>query len=476
MGRNDLRRAGARVPLTCRDVSTKLPAVENPETRFTRIGDDRIVYQVLGDGSHDLLYVLIGTATVDLPWEWPPYAHFLRSLASFSRLILFDPRGVGGSDPVSHPGLPTWEDWVDDATAVLDAVGSERAAIWGGPEAGPIALLFAATQPERTEGLILFTTTACFRFGEDYPWGVTPKVAAAARSVLADAWGTEEMASFANPKASRDPAFRRWFAKMQRAASSARQAAAMQSMTRSMDVRNVLPSVRVPTLVIHRSDFQWVPVEHGRYLAEHLPNARLLVVPGADGAPYTEGVDQILEETERFLTGVSSRAVARNRVLAAVLFTDIVGSTERAAALGDRRWQNLLESHDVVTRTIVSEHGGQLIKTMGDGALATFDGPGRAIRCAFAVRDALRPLGISIRAGLHTCEVEFRGDDVVGIGVHIAARVLDRAGPGELLVSGAVPLLVAGSDIEFEDRGEHELKGVPGTWRLLAVTSRGFRM
>jgi class 3 adenylate cyclase len=438
---------------------------------FTRIGGDRIAYQVLGDGPGDLLYVLINTACVDLPWEWPAYAHFLRGLASFSRLIMFDARGVGASDPVSHPGLPRWEDWADDARAVLDAVGSERAAMWAGPEAGPVALLFAATQPERTRSLVLFSTTARFQAAEDYPWGLSRAVAAPTRAFIIDAWGTEDMANFANPTASRDPAFRRWFAKMQRAASNARQAATTLSMIQSMDVRHVLSTVRVPTLVIHRADFRSVPVEQGRYLAEHLPDARLVVVAGSDGAPYSESVQEILQETESFLTGASSHPIQRDRVLAAVLFTDIVGSTELAAAVGDRRWRTLLESHDAVTRAVVEEHVGRLVKSTGDGVLALFDGPGRAIRCAFAVRDALQPLGIEIRAGLHTGEIEHHGDDVVGIGVHVAARVRDQAGPGEVLVSGAVPPLVVGSGIEFSDLGERELKGVPGPWRLFSVVS-----
>jgi class 3 adenylate cyclase/alpha-beta hydrolase superfamily lysophospholipase len=444
---------------------------EVPQTRFTRIGGDRIAYQVLGEGPCDLLYVLINTACVDLPWEWPPYAQFLRGLASFSRLIMFDARGVGASDPVSNAGLPRWEDWADDARAVLDAVGSEHAAIWAGPEAGPVALLFAATRPERTRSLVLFSTTARFRSSEDYPWGLPRDVAAGARAFIIDAWGTEDMATFANPTAARDPAFRRWFAKMQRAASNARQAAATLSMIQSMDVRHVLPSVRAPTLVIHRADFRSVPVEQGRYLVEHLPDARLIVVPGSDGAPYSESVEEILQETETFLTGVSGQSISLGRVLAAVLFTDIVGSTELAAAVGDRRWRNLLETHDAVTRTVVEQYAGRLVKSTGDGVLALFDGPGRAIRCAYAIRDALQPLGIEIRAGLHTGEIERNGDDVVGIGVHVAARVLDQAGPGEVLVSGAVPPLVVGSGIEFNDLGERELNGVPGPWRLFSVVS-----
>jgi class 3 adenylate cyclase len=265
-----------------------------------------------------------------------------------------------------------------------------------------------------------------------------------------------------------DQAYRRWFARSQRLSLSPKAVVEMFRWEQSMDVREVLPSIGLPTLVLHRRNFKWISPEHGRYLADRIPDARFALVPGADGDLYNEPNAEILRVTEEFVGGLAGRSEP-DRALAAILFTDIVGSTERASALGDREWRNLLDSHDIVGRTVVQQHRGRLVKTTGDGMLATFDGPGRAIRCALALRDALQPLGLEIRAGLHTGEVELRGEDIAGIGVHIAARVLELAGGGELLTSAAVPMLVAGSGFEFEDRGEHELRGVTGPWRLFAV-------
>jgi class 3 adenylate cyclase/pimeloyl-ACP methyl ester carboxylesterase len=404
---------------------------------------------------------------VDLYWDWPPLAGFLRRLASFSRLIMFDRRGSGASDAVSGEALPTWERWADDALAVLDAVGSERSTILGMADAGPIAILFAATKPERTQALILASTSARFRADEDYPWGLAESEIDAAVHVLEDVWGTEKMAEFGFPDGSRDPAFGEWFAKMSRLTCTPREASTYFHWVQFLDVRDVLPLIQVPTLVLHRERLPYTTVEHGRYLADHISGARLVIIPGADGGLTTEPLSEALSHIEQFMSGVSTSA--SDRALAAVLFTDIVGSTQQAATMGDRQWRNLLESHDAVARTLIDQHRGRLVKMTGDGLLATFDGPGRAIGCAFALRDALLPLGIAIRAGLHAGEVELRGQDIGGIGVHIAARVLDQAGAGELVASGAVPLLVAGSGIEFEDLGDHELKGVPGTWKLFTV-------
>ena len=352
--------------------------------------------------------------------------------------------------------------------AVLDAVGSERATIMGASQGGPAAIMFAATRPERTQALILVSTAARFLQADDYPWGVPPEEADADTDFVEEHWGTEAAASFGNPSQADDPVFRRWIAKSCRMSCSAREMATYMRQDNPTDVRHVLPSVQVPTLVLQRSDAPFFTLDQGRHLAEHIPGARFVSVPGADIAIYTKPNAQILAHIEEFVTG-GGPSVGTDRALAAVLFTDIVGSTERAAALGDRRWSSLLGSHDVVAQAVIDQHGGRLVKLTGDGVLATFDGPGRAIRCGFALRDALDPLGITIRAGLHTGEVELRGDDIGGIGVHVAARVLEQAEPGELLVSAAVPLLVAGSGVEFEDRGEYELKGVPEAWRLYAV-------
>jgi len=442
---------------------TELP----PETRYARLGDDRIAYQVLGDGPIDLVYPPATGECIDLRWDWPVYADFLRSLASFTRLILFDRRGQGASDSVSFEPLSTWERWVDDARAVLDAVGSEGAAFMGLADSGPIAMLFAATQPDRTRALILGNATARFLTDSDYPWGLNQADVDGAVKVLEEVWGTEAFAAFGHPDASRDPAFCRWYAKMTRLSAKPRDAGRFFHGTQFTDVRSVLPSIRVPTLVLHREQVAYLTIDQGRYLADRIPGARFEMVPGRDGGLFAEPNTEVIRHIEKFLGTLPT--TAPDRALAAVLFTDIVDSTAKAAALGDRHWRNLIESHEAIARTLIDQHRGRLVKMTGDGVLATFDGPGRAIQCAFAMRGALEALGVQIRAGLHTAEVELMGQDIGGIAVHIAARVLDRAQAGELLASAAVPLLVAGSDIAFEDRGEHELKGVPGSLRLYAV-------
>jgi class 3 adenylate cyclase len=446
--------------------------VDVPPVRFAKLGRDRIAYQVVGDGPIDLLWVpQIGDA-LDARWEYHPFVRFLRRLASFTRLILFDRRGIGASDPVSLEALPRWEEWTDDALAVMDAVGSERAAVLGCNESGQTALLFAATRPERAHSLVLFTSYARVLVDSDLHFGMTPDEADRIMSLIEETWGLDADAALGMalgmPDRADDPAYIRWNAKNQRMSCSPREAGVWLRQGIYTDVRDVLPSVHVPTLVLHRQQSPIVPLDHGRYLAEHIPRARLVIVPGADATIYTQPNAQILDHIEQFLTGTPPDAGA-DRVLASILYTDIVASTEQAARLGDRRWRSLLDSHDVIAKTVTDQHGGRLVKLTGDGILATFDGPGRAIRCAAAMREALAPLGIKIRAGLHTGEIERRGDDIGGIGVHVAARVLGYAAAGETLVSAAVPLLVAGSGLEFEDRGEHELKGVPGSWRLFAV-------
>jgi class 3 adenylate cyclase len=443
--------------------------VDTPETRFARVGDDRVAYQVFGEGPPDLVFMAGTGDAIDVRWEWPPYAHFLRRLASFSRVIMFDPRGQGASDRVV-PGVSVWEDWAQDARAVLDAVGSERAALFAGMDATLIAVLFAATQPERAQALVLFCGTARFAAADDYP-GLSPEVIRDVSAFTAEAWGTEASASILTPTLGNDPAYRRWFAKSARAAASPRDAVAFGAAIASMDAREVLPSVHAPALVVHRKGALYVPIEQARYLADHLPQGRLLLSDGDDVSPWSEPVEETLEAIEAFVTDARSRTPATDRVLATVLFTDIVGSTQRAAADGDRRWRTLLESHDAISHGVIDQYGGRVIKMTGDGVLATFDGPGRAVQCALSLLDALRTLAINIRAGIHTGEVEVRGDDISGIGVHIAARVSEHADPGQIWVSGAVPLLMAGSNVEFDQRGEWALKGIPGEWPLFAVRS-----
>jgi class 3 adenylate cyclase/pimeloyl-ACP methyl ester carboxylesterase len=460
---NDVDRAS-----TTRLGSANYAAVaEVPPTRFAKLGDDRIAYQVLGDGPLDLLWVPgIGDA-LDIRWEYAPYAGFLLRLASFSRLIMLDRRGMGASDPLPLDALPSWEEFADDALAVLDAVGSERTVLLAVNDAGPVAILFAATRPERTHSLILFQPVVVGQPGA--PVNMSEEEMEALLAVLTENWGTEEGAAAGVPDLADDPVLVRFHAKNMRMSCSPRQAAAYIRQNQHVDLSHVLSAVTVPTLLLHRQEpSPFIPIDDSRYLAAQIPGAEVVVVPGKGLNIYTKPYAQILDRIEAFVTGTSP-ASDTNRALATILFTDIIGSTDRAASLGDRRWRGLLESHDAIAHSIVEQHGGRLVKLTGDGLLATFDGPGRAIRCASAFREALAPLGIGIRAGLHTGEVELRGDDIGGIAVHLAARVLEQAGPGELLTSSAVPLLVAGSGLEFEDRGEHELKGVPGTHRLYAV-------
>jgi class 3 adenylate cyclase/pimeloyl-ACP methyl ester carboxylesterase len=441
-------------------------------TNYVKVRDARIACQVIGDGPVDLLYMPSIGDCIDLRWDWQPYATFLHRLASFSRIIAFDRRGVGASDPVPLEAAPSWERWVEDAVALLDSVGADRVSLFAWADAAQTGVLFAATQPARTQALVLVNAAASppQRFGSEAEAVLTGLGGKDAGELMAELWGTEELVVLTTPDAARDPGFVAWLAKTQRLASSPQQAAAYLGWLQSIDVSTALSSLRVPTLVLHRERAQWVTVEDARDLASHIAGARFVTIPGADMTPFTEPYGEILAEIEEFLTGLPSAADPQ-RALATVVFTDIVASTEQAAALGDRRWRSLLATHDALSGTIVDQHRGQLIKLTGDGLLATFDGPGRAIRCALALRDALAPLGIRIRAGLHTGEIELRGNDIGGIGVHVAARVLDHAGPDELLASAAVPLLVVGSGIEFEERGEHELKGVPGTWRLFAVSA-----
>jgi class 3 adenylate cyclase len=402
-------------------------------------------------------------------WEHPASVDFLRGLASFSRLILFDRRGWGASDPFPDGALPTWEGWAEDIAAVLDAVGSERAALIGEMDAGPISVLYAASHPERVRALILGNTSARGLVDDDYPIGYPAELLDSMVEIVEQSWGSPDLIRISLPSRADDHEFLQWAAKVRRASATPRSAARQyRYMWGSMDVRSALPLIQTPTLVLHNVGNQMVPVEHGRFLAEHIAGAALVEYASDDAFFYADRHEPVLEEIARFLTGQSPPADV-DRVLTTVLFTDIVGSTDHAVAVGDRRWRRLLDEHDAVVRTLVGQHRGRLVKLTGDGVLATFDGPGRAIRCARAVRDALQPSGIRIRAGLHSGEVELRGEDIGGLGVHVAARVLNHAVPGELLASAAVPLLVAGSGIEFDDRGEHVLKGVPGCWRLFAV-------
>jgi class 3 adenylate cyclase len=439
-----------------------------PETRYAWLGQDRIAYQVLGQGPPDLVATPGSFTHVDVMWEDPASALLFGRLASFARLIRFDRLGTGASDPVPLERLPPWESYAEELAAVLDEVGSDSAAVLVGLDAGSMGMYFAATKPERTSALILFNTTAKYLADDDYPIGIPREVAEALLAQVDQLWGTDAMAAMSVPSRANDERFRRWLAKAARSVASPRAAQAFLRAMFEIDARPLLPLIHAPTLVLHRTGYPIVPIEHGRYLAEQIPDARLVELPGADGPLPYQAADIALDHIEEFL-GNLRRHPAPARVLATVLFTDIVASTEQASRLGDQRWRELLEVHDELARRVVEEFQGQLVKTTGDGILATFDGPGRGIRCAAILRDELGGIGLQVRAGLHTGEVELRDGDIGGIAVHLAARVMAAAGSSEILTSQTVRDLVVGANITMEDRGPHALKGIEGTWQLFAV-------
>ena len=432
--------------------------VERSETRYARSGDLSIAYQVVGDGPFDLVYVPGWVSNIELMWEEPGLARFLERLASFSRLILFDKRGTGLSDPVPTDGLPTLEERMDDVRAVMDAVGSERAALLGHSEGGNMCVLFTATYPERTTALLLVGSYAKRLRSQDYPWAPTVEQRTREIEETEATWGSPEAFEALAPSKARDQAFQRWIGRYLRQSASPKAAAALMRMNTQIDVRDVLPTIGVPTLLIYRTDDADVQVDEGRYIAERIPGSRFVELPGIDHLMWTGDTDALLDEIEGFLTGVR-RGPDPDRVLATVLFTDVVGSTETANRVGDRAWRSLLDRHHQVIRRELERWRGREIDTAGDGFLATFDGPARGIRCAVAATEGVRDLGLEIRAGLHTGEVEIADGNVRGIAVHIGSRVSGLAGPGEVLVSRTVADLVAGSGIVLAERGEHELKG-----------------
>jgi pimeloyl-ACP methyl ester carboxylesterase len=440
-----------------------------PETRYAKSGDVNIAYQVVGDGPLDLVLVHGWVQSFDPGWEIEPIRRFYVRLASFSRLILFDKRGIGLSDRVAIDDLPTLETRMDDMRAVMDAVGSERAALLGHSEGGAMCALFAATYPERTQALVMASSAARTRWAPDYLLGATDEVLAEFERSIVERWGVELFRSILEelaPSIADDEDLVQAHMRAAARAASPSAAAALTRMTSQIDVRHVLPTIRVPTLVLHRA--AEALTEESRYMGERIPGAKVVELPGSDHMPWLGDRDRVLDEIEEFLTGVRPHP-ALDRILATVLFTDIVGSTELAADLGDRRWRDLLEQHNSLVRRELGRFRGRELNTAGDGFLATFDGPARAIACAASIRDGARTLGLQIRFGLHTGELELHGSEIRGIAVHTGARVVGKAGPGEVLASSTVKDLVAGSGLEFEDRGSHELKGVPGKWRLYAV-------
>ena len=440
-----------------------------PETRYAKKNGVYIAYQVVGEGDLDLLLVGSWWSHVEARWDIPDVAHYLRRLASFSRLISFDKQGMGLSDPIALDRLPTLEDWMDDVRAVLAAVGCQRVAVMGANEGSLMAAVFAATFPERVTALVLSgAVTARSAWAPDHPWGLTAVEREALVRLVETGWGTDHMYAEVNPGTVADPKTLEAYDRFFRLVASPGVAAAVTRMLLEVDIRDVLPAISAPTLVVHRGN-PLVPAEAGRELARRIPGARFVGVPGEDYGFAVGDVDRVIDEVEEFLTGSRPRA-ASGRALSTILFTDIVDSTVRAVELGDARWRELLEAYEAACQREVGIFGGVVSDFAGDGLLASFDGPARAVRCAFALCEQLRSLGLEIRAGLHTGEVERRGDRVAGAGVHIASRIISLAGPGEVLVSRTVRDLVAGSGLHFIDRGTHTLKGIPDNWQVFAAS------
>lgn len=445
--------------------------MEVPETRYARSGDVSIAYQVTGEGPVDLVRVPGFVSNVELEWQMPTVAAaFNRRLAEFCRLIRFDKRGTGMSDRV---GIAPLETRMDDVRAVMDAVGSPRAALLGSSEGGPLSLLFAATYPERTTALILWSAFPRYTWAPDYPWGLTPREAQEENDALLRSWSDrEELEKAVDAFANTDPDTRRALAAIWRQSASPRDVEALSRMTYELDVRHVLSAITAPTLVMNRTGDDRVNVEGSRYLAEHIPGARYVEFLGTDHVIASGETAPVLAEIEGILATASENSQAEpDRVLSTVLFTDIVGSTAKAAELGDRGWRELLERHHSLVRRELTRYRGRELDTAGDGFFASFDGPARAIQCARTIAEGVGELGLEIRAGLHTGECELLDNKVAGIAVSIGARVAAQASPGEVLVSQTVKDLVVGSGITFDDRGTQALKGVPGEWRLYAVAA-----
>ncbi len=433
-----------------------------PDTRYAKSGDLRIAYQVVGRGPLDLVFVPGFVSNLDLSWEDPALAAFLHRLASFSRLILFDKRGTGLSDRLGK--LPTLEERMDDVRAVMDAVGSKKAALFGISEGGAMAMLFAATYPDRTIALALYGA-----YVHHPSWVIPPEKLGAALEQIESLWGTGELVGLFAPSRANDDAFKRWWARFERLGGSPSVPLMITKMNSEIDIRHIIRSVRVPTLILHRCGDTRVNVNAGRYAAQHISGAKYVELPGEDHCLWVGDTDRIAEELEEFLTGTRS-AVEIDRVLATVLFTDIVQSTRRAAELGDRAWRMRLEQHNAIVRQAIGQYRGREVKTMGDGFLVTFDGPARAVRCATTLTDRLGAVGLEVRSGVHTGEIELlKNEDIGGIAVHIASRISSLAEGGQVLVSNTVRDLVAGSGLRFDDRGMHSLKGLPENTHLYAV-------
>lgn len=439
-----------------------------PPIKYTKNGNTSIAYQVVGDGPIDLVLVHGWVSHLELNWEEPSITRFFERLATFSRLILFDKRGTGMSDRVSESDLPTLEQRMEDVHAVLDAVGSKRAALMGISEGGPMCALFAAIYPERTSALVMCGSYARWIRDEECPWAMTREQHEAAATAFERNWGTPIGFKTVAPTSSADERYRNWWARYLRMGASPSAGVTLYRMNYEIDIRGLLPTIRVPALLLHRVGDRLISVEASRYMARHIAGAKLVELPGDDHLVYLGDSDTVLGEIQEFLTGVRTPPQP-DTTLATVVFVDIAESTQKAAALGDARWQDLLAAFHGAVRRALDRHRGRLIDTAGDGVFASFDGPARAIRCAGEIRTQAASLGLSTRAGVHTGECRIAGDKLAGIAVHIGARVAAAARPGEVLVTGTVRDLIAGSGLQLSDRGLHALKGVPGEWQLLEV-------
>ncbi len=445
-----------------------MTVVASPRTQYARSGDVELAYQVFGEGDRDLVLVLDWASHLEAVWEQPLTEEFLVSLGRLGRVLWFDMRGVGMSDPVPG-GAAAPEDWVADVAAVMDAAGSEQATLLAQGHAVQLALMAATTHPERVSSLVLYNGFARLARADDYPAGMPPAAHEAVLELIATQWGTGALAYALAPSVAERPGVVEWWGRVERFAGTPRTALAKARAIYELDLRDVLPLVSVPTLVLHSRDNTYVRVGHGRYLAEHIPGARFVELDSADHWPLPD--PGLLGAVEEFVTGTRTLVDDAERVLATVLVVDVVGSTRHASELGDRRWSVLRDRFEDIVRRELDAHGGELVDVAGDGVLATFDGPARAIRCASQVRDSVHTLGLDVRCGAHAGEVTRRRGGIAGIAVHIAARVSSAAAPGEVVVTRTVRDLVAGSGIAFEERGEHDLEGVPDRWQLYAVTS-----
>ena len=449
---------------------TPSPSSPAPETRYVDSDGVGIAYQMVGGGPLDIVMVPGFASHLEHAWEHPKLAHYYHRLSSFARLTLLDKRGTGLSDRVSPNELPGIEQRKDDLKAVMDAARVERASLVAHSDGGPLAMLFAATYPQRVDHLVLINTYARRVSSFDHEPALSPEAYAGFARELAENWGQPIAAELLAPDSARDPEFTTWWAAALRQSMSPSAARAMVAMNAAIDVRAALPAIHVPTLVIHRTGDGATPVSGGRFIAESIPDARFLEVPGNDHFPWLGDAETILTAIEEFVTGERSGAMP-NQVLATMLFTDIVSSTQRAAELGDRDWTALLKTHDGIVKSEVSRHGGRTVRHTGDGTLSVFEGPARAARSWRSISRRVNEIGLHIRGGLHTSEIEMTDDELSGLGVHIAARLMDLAAPDELIVSSVVRDLSVGSGLEFTERGRFPLKGVPGDWQVYGITS-----